>query len=130
MNNKPLRRLSVEEATRLAESAPANTCAHCRPFSSPGWESFPATASAGALQAVGSLWLPGDDEPTLEETPRPKGVDDWSAQAPISLTLRPYNRCEIWACQHCHLPFLRYTEYGGYYVDARIRELHAERLVD
>jgi hypothetical protein len=78
---------------------------------------------------LGALWLPGQEEPTLEETPRPKGVDDWSAEAPISLAHHPFNRCEIWACRHCRLPFLRYTEYGGYYVDRRIRELHAQRLV-
>jgi hypothetical protein len=130
MSTQPLRRLSAAEATELALSAPGSTCNHCRAFSSPGWSSFPATASAEILQAVGALWLPGDDEPTQEETPRPTGVDEWSAAAPISLSRRPYNRCEIWSCRHCRLPFLRYTEYGGYYVDARIRELHAARLVD
>jgi hypothetical protein len=129
MSTQPLRRLSAAEATELARSAPAATCTHCRPFASPGWTSFPTTASAAELEAVGALWLPGDEEPTLDESPRPTGVDDWSAAAPISLVHRPYNRCEIWACRHCRLPFLRYTEYGGYYVDPRIRELHAERLV-
>lgn len=129
MSTQPLRRLSAAEATDLARFAPAGTCTHCRPFASPGWTSFPGTASAAELEAVGALWLPGDEEPTMVESPRPTGVDDWSAAAPISLAHRPYNRCEIWACRHCRLPFLRYTEYGGYYVDPRIRELHVERLV-
>lgn len=129
MSTETLRRISPADVTRLALAAPAHTCPECRPFASPGWESFPATAQAGALQPVGALWLPGDEEPTLEETPLPPGVDDWSAQAPISLAHRPYNRCEVWVCRHCQLPFLRYTEYGGYYIDPRIRELHGDRLV-
>jgi hypothetical protein len=124
-----LRRLAAAEAAELARSAPASTCSHCRPFASLGWISFPAAASADALEAVGALWLPGDDEPSIEEAPHPAGVDNWSAEAPISLAYRPYNRCEVWACRHCRRPFLRYTEYGGYYVDPRIRELQAERLV-
>ena len=35
----------------------------------------------------------------------------------------PYNRCDVWTCVQCARPFLRYTEYGGYYVEQRIREL-------
>mgnify|MGYP001627303365 CR=1 FL=1 len=80
------------------------------------------------LEPRGALWLPGDDEPTLEEPPRPRGVDAWSAEAPISLDLHPYNRCELWTCTHCGQPFLRYTEYGGYYNEQRIRELQPQRL--
>jgi hypothetical protein len=30
----------------------------------------------------------------------------------------------------CGRPFLRYTEYGGYYVEERIRELDAQRVAD
>jgi hypothetical protein len=48
---------------------------------------------------------------------------------PISLKHYPANRCEVWACVTCHKPFLRYTEYGGYYVDKRVRELDPRRLV-
>lgn len=130
MSTQTPRRLTAAEVSELARSAPAEPCIHCRPFASPGWVSFPAAASAEALQAVGALWQHCDDEPTLEEAPRPVGVADWSAEAPISLAHHPYNRCEVWACRRCRQPFLRYTEYGGYYVDPRIRELHADRLVD
>ena len=35
----------------------------------------------------------------------------------------------MWACADCGRAFLRYTEYGGYYVDARIRELSDASLV-
>lgn len=117
---------SQVQAIALAQGQGA-PCAACRPFASPGWESFPAGQGDAPLQRLGALWLPGDDEPTLDEL-RPPGVDGWSPQAPISLAHHPYNRCEVWACRACGHPFLRYTEYGGYYIDARIRELRADRL--
>jgi hypothetical protein len=31
----------------------------------------------------------------------------------------------VWQCAACGRPFLRYTEYGGYYVEERIRPLQA-----
>ena len=33
-------------------------------------------------------------------------------------------------CGACARPFLRYTEYGGYYTEERIRELDARLVVD
>jgi hypothetical protein len=36
----------------------------------------------------------------------------------------------VWVCRACARPFLRYTEYGGYYEDQRIRELGAGLLDD
>jgi hypothetical protein len=36
----------------------------------------------------------------------------------------------VWQCAQCGRPFLRYTEYGGYYEEERIRELHAQRVAD
>lgn len=125
----PLPRLTPAQVRDLAHAqGRASCCTACRPFASPGWESFPAAADASVLTPAGALWLPGDDEPTLEEAPRAPGVDRWSAQAPISLQHDPYNRCEVWTCRHCGQPFLRYTEYGGYYTEQRIRELQPQRL--
>jgi hypothetical protein len=129
-SNAPDRRLTPEEVEALAHARGNGTpCPTCRPFTSPGWESFPDSADESALQPLGALWLPGDDEPTLEEAPRPAGVDRWSAQAPISLAHHPVNRCEVWACVACGLPFLRYTEYGGYYIERRIRQLQPQLLL-
>lgn len=125
-----LQRLSRAAVAELAHAhAEAAPCPTCRPYASPGWESFPASQDGAALHAQGALWLPGDDEPTLEEH-RPVGVDAWSAEAPISLTHHPYNRCEVWTCKACGFPFLRYTEYGGYYIDQRIRELRAALVMN
>jgi hypothetical protein len=67
------------------------------------------------------------EDPTLEEH-HPAGSNAWSADAPIALDYFPYNRCDVWQCARCGRPFLRYTEYGGYYVEERIRQVDA-RLV-
>lgn len=120
--------LSPEQVTRIAqEHGSQPTCSACSPYASPGWESFPGTETDEALQPLGALWLPGDEEPTLEEARSP-GVDAWSPLAPISLAHHPANRCEVWAYRACGKPFLRHTEYGGYYEDRRIRELDPRRL--
>ena len=122
--------LSAAQVRALAEQHGRQPpCPACQPFDRAGWDSFPSTVSDAALQCLGALWSPAHDtpEPTLEEQ-RPPGIDQWSPQAPIALGFFPYNRCEVWACKACQKPFLRYTEYGGYYHDARLRTLDAARL--
>lgn len=99
-------------------------CERCSPFASLGWEAFPTTASDKDLERLGSLRNPNNEDPTLEEL-HTAGTSLWSPQAPIALHYHPYNRADLWACRNCHKPFLRYTEYGGYYEERRIRELHA-----
>ncbi|MDM0110909.1 hypothetical protein QTI66_02050 [Variovorax sp. J22R133] len=117
------RRLTGEDVDREAAlHGHLPGCARCLPFASRGWESFPSTASDKALQLLGSLRDPQDDDPTLEEL-HDAATSLWSPQAPIALHFHPYNRSELWACRTCHKPFLRYTEYGGYYEEQRIREL-------
>lgn len=126
-----LARMTPQAVADLARQHGAQAvCGACKPLGSAGWESFPAAFDDSALELIGVLWSPGDgsEEPTLEEL-RPAGVDQWSAQAPIALGYFPYNRCQVWCCRACRKPFLRYTEYGGYYVDQRIRELDPALLV-
>jgi hypothetical protein len=36
----------------------------------------------------------------------------------------------VWQCVGCARTFLRYTEYGGYYQEERIRELRAQNIVE
>jgi hypothetical protein len=36
----------------------------------------------------------------------------------------------VWVCAQCGRPFLRYTEYGGYYEERRIREVDAALVTD
>jgi hypothetical protein len=78
------------------------------------------------LQALGTLRPPDDDEPTLDEVP---GSSFWSARAPISPDHFPYNRCTVWACTGCGRGFLQYTEFGGYYIDHRLREIDPTLVV-
>lgn len=112
-------------ATIAADAGPG--CADCAALVCPGWESLPAGFDAQAvLQPLGTLRT-GEDEPTWDEF-HPDGTRTWSADAPIAPRHHPYNRCEVHACRQCRRAFLRYTEYGGYYVDQRIRQLDGRLL--
>ena len=104
-------------------------CNACTAIRAPGWEALPGSFDATALRKVATLRRPGVDDPTLEEY-HPAGTRSWSPEAPIAPASFPYNRCDVWQCASCGRPFLRYTEYGGYYVEERIRELHADRIAD
>jgi hypothetical protein len=68
-------------------------------------------------------------EPTFEEQ-HPNGTRYDSANAPVALKFFPYNRCDVFSCSRCERFLLRYTEFGGYYVDHRVRALNAELVVD
>ena len=121
-------KLSPDEVERIAREQP-EPCAECAPLAFRGWDSFPGDKSDAALEKVGALWLAGqEDEPTLAEH-HPAGTDYWSPDAPIALAYFPANRSEVWRCRHCGHGFLRYTEYGGYYEDRRIRSLQSALVV-
>lgn len=81
------------------------------------------------MSAVGTLLDPAIDEPTLEEK-HPQGTRYDSPDAPIAPAFFPYNQCEVWLCQKCERHLLRYTEFGGYNVDPRVRELAASKIID
>jgi hypothetical protein len=121
-------KLSPDDVERLARMQP-QPCEACAPLAFRGWESFPGDKSDAVLEKVGALWLAGEeDEPTLAEH-HPAGTSYWSPEAPIALGYFPANRSEVWRCRHCGHGFLRYTEYGGYYEDKRIRSLQQELVV-
>jgi len=69
---------------------------------------------------LGTLRNGDIDEPTFEEY-HPDGTRYDSTNAPVSVAHFPYNRADLWQCQRCHRHVLRYTEFGGYYVDHRAR---------
>ena len=104
-------------------------CATCRPLRSPGWESMPGGFDRRALVRVGTLRDPSADDPTLQEH-HPRGTHGWSPDAPIALAFHPYNRCDVWQCATCRRAYLRYTEYGGYYEDERVRQVDPALVVD
>lgn len=110
---------------RLAEAQPQQPCAGCAAVRAPGWEAVPGSLDRGQLRKTATLRRAEVEDPTLEEF-HPDGTHGWSADAPIAPAFFPYNRCDVWQCAQCGRPFLRYTEYGGYYVEERIRELRAD----
>ncbi len=93
-----------------------------------GWESVSAPLGEPVLQLLGTLRDPDVAEPTFEE--RHQGGSRYaSPHAPIAPDYFPYNRCEVWACRACGRGFLQYTEFGGYYVDHRLRQLDPARVI-
>ncbi|WP_236581766.1 hypothetical protein [Hydrogenophaga sp. BPS33] len=121
--------MTADELIALAQLARTRSpCARCQALVCKGWESIPGGFDTAQLQRVGSLRDPHDEDPTLQEY-HPAGTSGWSAEAPIALGWSPYNRCDVWQCASCLRPFLRYTEYGGYYTDERVRELQASLIV-
>jgi hypothetical protein len=121
--------LHSDDLAQLARDAATDApCRVCAALVCPGWESMPGSFERAHLRRAGTLRRAGDDEPTLTEH-HPAGTNAWSADAPIAPAFFPYNRCEVWQCVACGRAFLRYTEYGGYYEDERIRALDATLIV-
>ena len=128
MSNEQL--LNAEQLKALAFHAQHHcTCALkiCK-----GWESVPdARWPADQMQAAGTLRLElpeGQMELTFEEF-HPNGTRYDSPNAPIALDYFPYNRCDVFKCSACQCAVLKYTEYGGYYVDTRARLVDPEMIV-
>lgn len=130
MTSSPPALLERDDILRLArQSAAAEPCDRCAAVARPGWEALPGGFDASVLERVGTLRPPGADEPTVEEF-HPHGTHAWSPDAPIALGWFPYNRCDVWQCTACARAYLRYTEYGGYYQEERIRPLSLGLIVD
>ena len=121
--------LAAAALVELAQARRMPSCPACEGLDCPGWEALPGSFARDALERVGTLRYPSIDEPTVAEH-HPNGTHAWSADAPIAPAWFPYNRCDAWRCKACARAFLRYTEYGGYYTEERIRELDAARVVD
>lgn len=92
----------------------------CARLQCAGWESIAAPLAEPAFRRLGTLRDPAVDDPSVEEFP---GSRFWAADAPLAPAFFPYNRCEVWACAACGRGFLQYTEYGGYYIDHRLRQI-------
>ncbi len=122
--------LTTQDLLRIAPPRQdVRSCSACAALVCAGWESVPGSFERSKLRQIGSLRPPGDDEPTLQEH-HPHGSNGWSADAPIAPAFFPYNRCTVWQCVHCTRVFLRYTEFGGYYQEERIRELAPGLVTD
>ena len=120
--------LDAETLRQACTGRAASPCT-CALGACPSWESFTEDRWPGQwVQRLGTLRDPAVDEPTLEEL-HPDGTRYGSPDAPLALKFFPCNRCDAYACNRCGRTLLRYTEYGGYYVDHRVREVTPERVV-
>jgi len=126
--------LTARSLLALADQAHAECAADCTcgMAACVGWESVAETRwPISAMQRVGTLHdpeAPHGVDLTFEEF-HPDGTRYGSPNAPFAPSFFPYNRCDVFACGTCRRTLLKYTEYGGYYVDPRVRVLQAEHIV-
>jgi len=128
--------LDAQALKALAQATSPEKC-QCALGPCAGWESmtedrWPSTQ----MTAVGSLRAALSEagnavgsEPTFEEF-HPQGTRYDSPLAPFAPQFFPCNRSDVFSCNRCQRLLLRYTEFGGYYVDHRVRALNADLLVD
>lgn len=128
--NKPL--LNAAELEHLAEACnatAASTACACLPAQVAAWESVTEERWPDeVLQCIGTLRHPDIEEPTFEER-HPSGTRYDSPRAPIAVAFFPFNRCDVFRCTKCRQLFLRYTEFGGYYVAHRVRMVDPALIV-
>jgi len=114
---------SADELKALLADQPSTRACSCSLGSCAGWESLSEDRwPAAQMRQVATLRDPELDEPTFEEH-HPHGTRYDSPDAPVAVKFFPYNRCDVWRCGECQRHLLRYTEFGGYYVDHRVRAL-------
>lgn len=120
----------LREATaHTAEQTVDLTC-DCSVAACESWESMPeARWPTVQMHKVGTLLDDTVFEPTYEEA-HPHGTRYGDANAPVAVKFFPYNRCDLWKCSRCEKHLLRYTEFGGYYVDQRVRFLDPKLILD
>jgi len=94
-----------------------------------GWDSMSDSMwPKEKLIALATLRDSAVDEPSFEEY-QPNGVRPDDPNALISVEHFPYNRCDVFACTQCNQGVMRYTEYGGYYIDHRARRVRADQVI-
>lgn len=120
--------LNRDQLLDIANSVKTDkACSVCTSLSCSGWISKPGYFDLDQLRVLGTLQVEGAEESWDEY--HPNGTNLWSEEAPISIKHHPYNRCDVRECLACKRKFLHYTEYGGYYLDERIRALDAKLIV-
>lgn len=123
-----MKELTRNQLLEIAAASMSNQdCPECSTLSCAGWVSVPGYFNLRKLRVLGTLKHESAEE-SWEEF-HPDGTNLWSENAPISVQHHPYNRSDVRECMHCKRKFLHYTEYGGYYLDERIRELNSSLIV-
>lgn len=125
---KPLH-TAAELLAVVSAASPPGPC-KCALGPCEGWESLAEYRwEPRQMVRVATLREPDVDEPTLDEK-HPAGTRYDSPDAPIAPAFFPYNRCDVWHCTRCDRHLMRYTEFGGYNVDPRVRVLDPRLLID
>ena len=120
--------LNAESLKALGHTIPPRACT-CALRPCAGWDSFTQERWPTAqMRQVGTLRDPDIAEPTPDEH-HPEGTRYASPNAPIAVDFFPFNVSDVHACETCKKVVLRYTEFGGYYVDHRVRELDSALVV-
>lgn len=118
------------ELRALQTEAPGEQPCACGLAVYTGWTSLTEERWPAALMTqLATLRDPEVHEPTFEEY-HPTGTRYDDPTAPVALAWFPYNRSDVWRCGTCRRLVLRYTEFGGYYVDHRVRLLNPALIVD
>lgn len=122
-SKRPLDASELKQLTATTGPAAAAKACACGLQRATSWESITEERWPQALmQKVGTLRDEDIAEPTFEEW-HPDGTRYDSPDAPISVRHFPFNRCDVFRCSACGRLVLRYTEFGGYYIDHRVRLL-------
>jgi hypothetical protein len=120
--------MTPELLRQLAEKTDTVTVpCKCSPQLSRGWITVPLSFPETDMADMGAVTEGDVDGLTVDEF-HPNRTNYWSEDAPIAFAYFPYNRCRVQQCQVCERSYLRYTEFGGYYVDPRVRLLSAKLL--
>lgn len=119
---------NATELKTLAIEQQSSQCSNCATHNFSCWETILSTFDRTSIKMVGTLQVP--DAPENWDEYHPNGTDQWSANAPIATAFHPYNSSDVYQCNECQTVYLRYTEYGGYYVDERIRVVKPELIVE
>ena len=121
---------TTEQLRELASRGQSSEGCDCHLIQFQGWDSITDMRwPAAQMQQIADLREPGVDEPTFEEF-HPHRTRYESPEAPIALAYFPVNRSTVWRCGKCGIQVMRYTEFGGYYVDQRVRVLNPALVVD
>jgi hypothetical protein len=131
MSDEPSLPLNSSQLKALA-TKPVDQCS-CALKICKGWESVSNDRwPSKQLKLDGTLrreLAQGETELSFEEF-HPNGTRYDSPDAPVAVNYFPYNRADVYGCQRCGCAVLKYTEYGGYYVDQRVRLLDAALVMD
>lgn len=120
--------LSSESLKALGNTSLSRACS-CALRPCAAWDSFTQERWPTLhMRQIGTLRNPDVYEPTPDEH-HPDGTRYALSTAPIAVNFFPCNVSDVYACDSCEKVVLRYTEFGGYYLDHRVRELDSSLVV-